>query len=259
VETAEGTLVADQVVVATGPFQTPRVAPIAAELDPGIAQLHSSEYRNPAQIPAGPVLVVGGGNTGHQIAPELAATHEVHLAVGSRQTPLPQRLLGRDVFEVLTRLGAIRRTADSWLGRRLRDREVLIGSSPRRARRHGIRLHARAVAAVDGSIAFADGATLSPGTVIWATGFGTDHSWIDVPAFGRDGELLHRRGVTASPGVYVLGLPWLHTRGSALLGWVKGDAEHLAGHIAAAAPRLRVPATGPRLMSVGPARATLQP
>jgi putative flavoprotein involved in K+ transport len=259
VETAEGTLIADQVVVATGPFQTPRVAPIAAELDPGIAQLHSSEYRNPAQIPAGPVLVVGGGNTGHQIATELAATHEVHLAVGSRQTPLPRRLLGRDVFELLTRLGAMRRTADSWLGRRLRDREVLIGSSPRRARRHGIRLHPRAVAAADGSIAFADGATLSPGTVIWATGFGTDHSWIDVPVFGRDGELLHRRGVTASPGLYVLGLPWLHTRGSALLGWVKGDAEHLAGHIAAAAPRLRVPATGPRLMSVGPARATLQP
>jgi len=64
--------------------------------------------------------------------------------------------------------------------------------------------------------------------VIWATGFRLDHSWIDVPVFDEQGRVVHRRGVTESPGLYFLGLSWLHTRGSALIGWVKDDAEHLA-------------------------------
>ena len=87
----------------------------------------------PASIPAGPVLVVGGGNTGYQIAEELAATHEVHLSVGSRQTPLPQRLFGRDIFGYLAATGLMSKTRDSRIGRRLRERETLIGSSPRAA------------------------------------------------------------------------------------------------------------------------------
>ena len=79
---------------------------------------------------------------------------------------------------------------------------------------------------------FADGTALTVGAVIWATGFGTDHSWIDVPVFDTEGALAHERGVTAAPGLYFLGLTWQHTRGSALLGWVKDDAEYIAGKIA---------------------------
>ena len=90
-------------MIATGPFQVPRVPPIARPLDPEIVQLHSTEYRRPDQMPAGPVLVAGGGNTGFQIAEELARTHEVHLSIGSRQTPLPQRIAGRDLFRYLER------------------------------------------------------------------------------------------------------------------------------------------------------------
>jgi len=101
VELDDRTYEADQVVIATGPFQTPRIPALAARLAPDVHQLHSAAYRNPAQIPAGPVLVVGGGNTGYQIAEELATTHEVHLAVGSQQKPLPQRILGRDIFRYL--------------------------------------------------------------------------------------------------------------------------------------------------------------
>ena len=101
VELRDRTYDADQVVVATGPFQTPRVPAIAEQLDASVVQMHSTDYRWPADVPDGPVLVVGGGNTGYQIAEELAASHEVHLAVGSRQTPLPQRLLGRDLFRYL--------------------------------------------------------------------------------------------------------------------------------------------------------------
>ena len=223
---------ADQVVVATGPFQVPRVPALAERLDPGVLQLHSTDYRASHAIPAGPVLVVGGGNTGFQIAEELARTHEVHLSIGSRQLPLPQRILGRDIFSFLIATGLIGVTADSRIGRRMRDRDTLIGSSPRAARRGGIRLHARTTEADGASVRFEDGTAVEPATVIWATGFALDHSWIDAPVFGAGGGVAHRRGVTDSPGLYFLGLPWQHTRGSALLGWVKDDAEHLSQEIA---------------------------
>ena len=233
-------------MVATGPFQAPRVPPIAGRLDPQVMQLHSSDYRTPEPIPDGPVLVVGGGNTGFQIAEELSASHEVHLSIGSRQMPLPQRMLGRDLFWYLDATGLIRKTTASRIGRRMEGRDTLIGSRPRTLRRrHGVWLHGRAVDAAGSTVSFADGTALGVRSVIWATGFGVDHSWIDVPVFGEDGRLAHRRGVTSSPGLYFLGLSWQHTRGSALLGWVKDDAEHIAEQISAfrpaASPRAQEP------------------
>src|SRR5204863_8611360 len=134
----------EQVVVATGPFQRPNVPAFAAQLAPEVAQIHSAAYRRPTQVPRGRVVVVGGGNTGFQIATELSATHRVHLAVGSRQTPLPQRLLGRDLFWWLTKTRLLNKTVESRLGRRLRDRETLIGSSPRRLKRNCVGLKPRA-------------------------------------------------------------------------------------------------------------------
>jgi putative flavoprotein involved in K+ transport len=223
---------AEQVVIATGPFQVPRVPAVAERLDREIVQLHSSAYRTPDAVAAGPVLVVGGGNTGFQIAEELARTHDVHLSIGSRQAPLPQRILGRDLFRYLQATGLMGKTTTSRIGRRMQHRETLIGSSPRTARRrHGIRLHGRTVDVAGRDLGFSDGTRLTPGTVVWATGFGLDHSWIEVPVFDDNGRLRHQRGVTASPGLYFLGLPWQHTRGSALLGWIQDDAEHLARRI----------------------------
>jgi putative flavoprotein involved in K+ transport len=223
---------AHQVVVATGPFQVPRVPPIAERLGPDVVQLHSSSYRTPEAIPGGPALVVGGGNTGLQIAEELSGSREVHLSIGSRQTPLPQRILGRDLFWYLEGTGLIRKTTASRIGRRLAGRDTLIGSTPRALRRrHGVQLHGRAVDAAGSTVGFSDGTKLDVGTVIWATGFAVDHSWIDVPVFDENGRLLHQRGVTESPGLYFLGLTWQHTRGSALLGWVKDDAEYITQRI----------------------------
>jgi len=223
---------ADQVVVATGPFQVPFVPAIADRLDDGVVQMHSTAYRSPESVPDGRVLVVGGGNTGFQIAEELSASHEVHLAIGSRQTPLPQRILGRDLFWYLDATGLIRKTKASRIGQRMQQREdTLIGSNPRAARRHGVELHGRAVAAARSTVSFADGAELDVRGVIWATGFRVDHSWIDVPVFDEKGRAVHEHGVTTSPGLYFLGLLWQHTRGSALLGWVKDDAQYLAHKI----------------------------
>jgi putative flavoprotein involved in K+ transport len=223
---------ADQVVVATGPFQIPFVPAIAERLDREVVQLHSTAYRSPDAIPEGRVLVVGGGNTGFQIAEELSASREVHLAIGSRQMPLPQRILGRDLFWYLDTTGLIRKTTASRIGRRMAGRDTLIGSTPRALRRrHGVQLHGRATDAAGSTVSF-DGATkLDVEAVIWATGFRVDHSWVDVPVFDDEDRLVHRRGVTASPGLYFLGLSWQHTRGSALLGWVKDDAEHIANQI----------------------------
>ncbi len=233
---------ADQVVVATGPFQVPRVPALARDLAPEVFQAHSTGYRRPGDIPGKTVLVVGGGNTGFQIAKELAATRDVHLAVGSRQTPLPQRLLGRDLFWWLTKAGLLKQTVETPVGRWMRRRDTLIGSSPREMKRHGVRMRKRAVSASGRAIRFADGDALEVDAVIWATGYRPDHSWIRLPIAGPDRVVRHRRGVTEVPGLYFLGLSWQYTRGSALLGWVKEDAAFIARQVeahAAAAVRLR--------------------
>ena len=116
VELDERSLHAEQVVIATGPFQIPAMPAWSKELDPGVVQLHSAAYRSPQDVPGDPVLVIGGGNTGFQIAAELAGSREVHLAVGSRQTPLPQRLLGRDLFRYLEALGLMKTPVTSRIG-----------------------------------------------------------------------------------------------------------------------------------------------
>ena len=251
-ETESRTIAADQVVVATGPFQTPYVPELATRLAPEIFQAHSTGYRSPGGLPEGTVLVVGGGNTGYQIAKELAATRNVHLSVGSRQTPLPQRLLGRDLFWWLTKSRLLGTTVESRLGRRLSQKDALIGSSPRELRRrHGVQLRARATDASGRIVRFADGSELEVDAVIWGTGYRPDHSWIEAPIFDPSGHVRHRRGVTEAPGLYFLGLTWQHTRGSALLGWVADDAAFIAERIEHA----QSPASGAERRRAGTAGA----
>jgi putative flavoprotein involved in K+ transport len=228
------TITAGQVVVATGPFQTPYVPELAKDLDSDVWQVHSTGYRRPSDVPDGTVVVVGGGNTGFQIAKELSATHKVILSVGTRQKPLPQRLAGRDLFWWLTKTGLIHKTVESRLGRRLKDRDTLIGSSPREIRRrYGVELKPRAIAVSGRTVRFEEGSEVEADAVVWATGYRPDYSWIDLPIFDEHGRLRHRRGVTDAPGLYFLGLTWQHTRGSALIGWVKEDAEFIAERSAA--------------------------
>jgi putative flavoprotein involved in K+ transport len=113
--------------------------------DPGheIFQIHSADYRDPTQLPQGEVLVVGGGNSGYQIADELAATRNVSLAIGQRMPSLPQRLLGKDLFWWLSIVGFMKVSTDSRLGRKLATRDVLIGSSARRLKPSGVTLRTR--------------------------------------------------------------------------------------------------------------------
>ena len=237
VELADRRIEAEQVVVATGPFQVPNVPSLAGDLEPGLFQTHSTGYLRPSDVPDGTVVVVGGGNTGYQIAKELSATHDVHLAVGSRQTPLPQRLLGRDLFWWLTKTGLIEKTIESRMGRRASSRDTLIGSSARQLRRrYGVDVRPRVIRASGRTLGFADGSTVDVDAVIWATGYRSDYSWIDLPVLDQDGRVRHRRGVTDVPGLYFLGLTWQHTRGSALIGFVEADATFIADRIAAHEP-----------------------
>jgi putative flavoprotein involved in K+ transport len=231
-ETSSGPITARQVVVATGPFQEPFVPTIASELDPRITQLHSVEYRDPETLPEGRVLVVGGANTGCQIALELSASRQVDLAIGERLPTLPQRPLGRDIWWWLTALGVNRVTLDSKLGQRMSGRDVVIGGGYKELKRHGVGLRARATGTNNGSVCFDDDSEAEYDVVIWATGFRVDHSWIDIPGLkDENGSVKHARGVTPSPGLYLLGLSWQHKRTSALLGWVAEDAAFLAEQI----------------------------
>jgi putative flavoprotein involved in K+ transport len=228
------TVTADQVVVATGPFQTPFVPTLAQDLDPSVWQVHSTGYRRPGDVPEGAVLVVGGGNTGFQIAKELSATHKVFLSVGSKQTPLPQRIASRDLFWWLTTTRLLSTTVESRLGNKLQHRDTLIGSSPRELKRRcGVAVKPRATAAAGHVVRFEDGSELEVDAVIWATGYRPDLSWIDLPILDPNGRLRHRRGVTDVPGLYFLGLTWQWTRGSALIGWVREDAAFLTELLAA--------------------------
>jgi len=225
---------ADQVVVATGPFQAPNVPRVADRLAADVFQTHAVGYRKPDGVPRGTAVVVGGGNTGFQIAKELSATHKVVLSIGSRQSPLPQRLLGRDLFWWLTKTHILDKTVESRLGRKLSTRDKLIGSSPGELKkRYGVELKPRLVDVDSRTIRFEDGSELEVEAVIWATGYLPDYSWIKVAIFDEQGRLRHRRGVTDVPGLYFVGLSWQHTRGSALIGFVKHDAEFIAREIAA--------------------------
>jgi putative flavoprotein involved in K+ transport len=240
-ETTTGPLTARQVVVGTGPFSAPRVPDLAAGLSPGVVQLHSSAYRRPEDLPRGRVLVVGAGNSGVQIAEELAiwTGRTVSLAIGTRPRAVPQRPLGRDLFWWLTRTGLVRASVDSRIGRRFRGRELVIGTTWRHLVEQGVELLPRAASAIGRTVALTDGTTTLVDAVVWATGFRTGFDWLDVPGAIVGGEPVHVRGVSPVPGLYYLGLPWQHTRGSALLGFVGEDAAWLADRLAAS----RVPGT----------------
>lgn len=224
---------AARVVVATGAFGTPWVPSFTRALDARITQVHTDDYRNPTELPPGNVLVVGGGNSGVQIALELAEAGRVaHLSDSARARSVPQRIIGRDLFWWLTTTGVIHARTDSRIGRRLRANDPVIGTSRRALRRAGVIFHPRTAAGASGTVTFADGATMEPDVVVWATGYRHDDRWITAPgALDPTGALIVEADHTSVPGLYALGRPWQRDRGSALLGYVQYDANRLAARL----------------------------
>ena len=234
-------LEADNIVVASGAYHSPRVPVFAHELDPAIIQLHSSEYRNLSQLREGGVLVVGAGNSGAEIAIEVSRHHRTWLAgrdTGQEPTragSLPDRVLVPAMWFLASRVLNV----NTPIGRKVRDRFL---DPPRgiplgRVRRKdisaaGIERVPRAAGVRDGFPAFEDGQYVDISNVIRCTGFVPNFSWIDIPILGENGFPVHDRGVVeGQPGLYFMGLLFLYTLSSALVGGVGRDAEHIARHI----------------------------
>jgi putative flavoprotein involved in K+ transport len=239
---------ADNVVVAMSSFQVPRVPAFAPELDPGVIQLHAGNYRNSSQLQDGGVLVVGAGNSGAEIALEVAGRHPIWLA-GKESGVVPFRIEGaaaRFVFQpLLFRVVGHRvLTVDTPIGRKLRPRLIshaapLVRVKPKDLAAAGIQRVPRVVGVRDGHPLLADQRVLEVANVIWCTGFVPDFSWIDLPVFGEDeNEPTHRRGVVANqPGLYFVGLYFLYAMSSGFLPGVDRDAEHIVHAILAGPDR----------------------
>jgi putative flavoprotein involved in K+ transport len=233
VDTDTGAYEAAQVVVATGAYQQPVVPPLAAKLSGEVVQLHSAAYRNPRQLAAERVLVVGSANSGVGIAEDLAASHRVLLSRGQRLPWLPRRLLGRSLHWWGDHLGLLTAPLEgSWRGRTQRG-DLLIGTSLRQLVRRGVRLASRTVDAQGRTVRFADGQTLQAEAIVWATGYRSDYSWVGVPVLDQRGVPVHRRGVTDAPGLYFLGMHNQYSRGSSLIGFVRHDAAFIIERICA--------------------------
>jgi putative flavoprotein involved in K+ transport len=234
-------LAAGTVVVATGAYHTPRVPAFASGLDASVRQLHSSEYRNRSQVRHGGVLVVGAGNSGAEIAVEVAAHHRTWLS--GRDTghePARPGTLADHLFTPIMWAVATRLTVRSRLGRRLRDHFIdpprgipLARVRQSDIRAAGVERVGRTIGVRDSKPLLEDGRVLEVANVIWCTGFWPDFTWIDLDIPMRRGLPLHDRGVVGSiPGLYFIGLLFLYSLSSALLGGVGRDAEYIVDHIA---------------------------
>jgi putative flavoprotein involved in K+ transport len=246
-DTGDSRIEADTVVVASGVFEKPHVPAFAEELDPGITQLHSSAYRNLSQLQDGPVLVVGASHSGADIAYEAASRHEVVLS-GRDTGQLPASIetrRGRMLFRGLFFAGTHVLTVDTPMGRKMRP-HIRHGGAPllrfRRSdlRRVGVqRVLERTAGVQDGLPVLDGGRILDVRNVVWCTGFRPDFSWIRVPLeIGEDGYPVQYRGASTTPGLYFVGLPFLHSFASMLIGGAGRDAERVAQQIAAA-PKAR--------------------
>jgi putative flavoprotein involved in K+ transport len=239
---------ADNVVVAMATFQVPRVPPFATDLSPDVVQLHSAGYRSPSQLQEGGVLVVGAGNSGAEIALEVAGRHPTWLA-GKESGHVPFRIEGaaaRHVFQPLLFrfVGHRLLTVDTPIGRKLRPRLIahsapLVRVKPKDLTAAGIQRVPRVVGMRDGHPLLADGQILEVANVVWCTGFGPDFSWIDLAVFDASGnEPTHHRGVVANqPGLYFVGLYFLYAMSSGFLPGIDRDAEHIVHAILAGAGR----------------------
>jgi putative flavoprotein involved in K+ transport len=233
---------AENVVVAMSNHQKPRVPAFAPKLDPEIVQIHSFDYRNPSQLRDGGVLIVGVGNSGADIALEVARTHRTWLA-GKESGHVPFRIetaTGRFVLVRIVRfIGHHVLTVATPIGRRLRPSlrfmpAPLIRVKPQDLIDAGVTRVSRVSGVREGHPMLDDGQALDVTNVIWCTGFTNGFSWIDLPIFGTDGEPEYDRGlVPRVPGLYFVGLQFLYSMTSETVGGVGRDARRTVDAIAA--------------------------
>ncbi len=292
-DTSDGPVTADQVVVATGGYHDPIVPRWAGELDPGLVQIHSSQYQTPTALPDGAVLVVGSGQSGAQVAEDLhLAGRQVHLCLGDAPR-VARRYRGRDVVAWLDLMGfydlpverhplkeRVRDNTNHYVTGRDGGRDIDL----RLRAREGMRLYGRFEHGTGTQFRFGGGVrekldaadkvsadikrsidrfiaeqgvaapeeppylpVWSPGpdrlsldaaarrirAIVWCIGFTMNFRWIGPDVLDPRGTPIHHRGVTNEPGLYMLGLPWMHSWGSGRFSGVARDAAYLAERIAA--------------------------
>ena len=293
-DTSKGVFSTDNLIIAVGTHQHPNIPAWDSRLSADVLQLHTQDYRDPARLPDGAILVVGSGQSGCQVVEDLlGAGREVHLCVG-RAGRIPRRYRGRDILE----WDAITGYFDLAVDQHPRGREIRFQPHPHLSGRDGghtidlrqlaldgVRLHGRLLEVEGTVVRFADDLAqtldtidricrenlaeiddfivtngidapedeLVPidwqpscepptldlkrvgiSTVIYATGFHFDFGWIDLPVFDARGYPRYERGVTQLPGLYFVGLHWLHTQGSGLFHSVGRDAGYVADHLCGA-------------------------
>lgn len=228
---------AERIVIATGAFSTPYVPDFAQSASKEIAQIHVRDYRNPMQVGEGAVLVVGAGASGSQIAAELAATHKVYLC-GPDTGNLPRRFLGIDIYWWLYASGVMAIRRHSWLGRRMakqRGGDQLIGKPLKKiVADAGIHRRGMLLGFEQGKPQFQDGESADDiRSIVWATGYRNDYRWIRMPILDPEGVPVQTRGVVEPcPGLYFVGLRFMHRVDSSNMGGMGRDAAYIAGHIA---------------------------
>jgi putative flavoprotein involved in K+ transport len=235
-ETSDGQIEADVVVIATGPNTVPNIPVGAAELASTIAQVHSSDYRNLQSVPEGDVLVVGAGTSGTQLALELSATHSVTIA-GRPTASIPPaviRFFGalqwRAINNLLTRSTPMGRKAAVGFFHR---GAPLIGTGVSDLVKAGVRRVGRFTGVQDGMPVVDGAGVLAPASIVWATGFRPGFDWIDDLPLDDFGWPATERGVAARmPGLYFVGMPFQYAVSSSLLGGVGRDAAYVAARIA---------------------------
>jgi putative flavoprotein involved in K+ transport len=256
VETSQGHLYADQVIVAMASYQGARVPPFARELDPDIVQLHASAYKNPSQLRDGAVLLVGAGNSGAEIAMELSKSRttwmsgrdvgEVPFAIaGFWGRLILARLVLRFLFHRLL-------TVKTPMGRKVREEMLRHGGPLIRTRTAdldavGVKRVPRVAGVSDGRPVLDDGRVLDVANVVWCTGYHPGLSWIDLPVFDEQGRPRHESGVAEEAGLYFVGQLFLHAASSTMIHGVGRDAARIARTVAARASEVHLPRVIPAI------------
>jgi putative flavoprotein involved in K+ transport len=259
----------DQIVVAMANYQRPKVPAFASELSPEVRQLHSAQYRNATQLRDGDVLLVGAGNSGSEIA--LGLARDRHVFMSGRDTGhIPFRIgsfLGRHVLCRVVLKGLFHRvlTVRTPLGRKVRPRIIsrggpLIRVMPQDLAAAGVVRVPRTVGVREGRPLLEDGRVLDVANVVWCTGFHPGFSWIRLPIWDEAGRVRHESGVAEGvPGLYFVGLHFLHALSSAMIHGVGRDAGRIAGLVAARAQAGRIEEPLKSVMRGATPRATRSP
>lgn len=220
---------AKHVVVATGAFHHPFIPKIHDNSIPFM--IHALDYKNPSQIPKGEVLIVGAGNTGVQTAAELSRTHTVLLSKSKPIKRLPQSLAGRSLFWWFEFLRLSKAKPDSMLGKFLQKRDPIIGNDYEIVKKH-VAILGRVKSIKEGQAHFQGSSPKKLSSIIWATGYRNDYSWINIDGVTNEyGKPIHRYGITNIKGLYFIGLSWQSKRSSALIYGVGDDATRIAEKI----------------------------